>query len=95
MLIKNYLKLNISFYISLILAFLILLLPKEYKVGMYGVTLIAYFQVLLVLFMSLNFIVLFVIDMMRGEFKNVIIRSIITFLIVLISVQYWFWTSSL
>ncbi len=92
---RNYSKLNVSFYISLSLAFLILFLPKEYKVGMYGVTLIAYFQLLLILFLFLNFIVLFVIDMKHREFKDVIIRFIITSLIVIISVQYWFWNVSI
>lgn len=86
-------KLNYIFYISLVLSFIILLFPLEYKMGGYTPNILGWIWLILLIPVTLiTFFYLLITDLRNKTNKKELLRRTIFFLaIILLSIMYWFY----
>ena len=88
--IFRYSKLNITFYVSIFLAFILLIVPPRFKMGVYGPNFLGWFWTIILIPVSLiTFLWLLVLDIKGKRKKELLKRTILFFIIIGASVAYW------
>jgi hypothetical protein len=91
----KYQKLNNIFYVSLFLAFFLLLLPPESKSAIYGPNYLGWFWIIInIPIVILLFLYLLFIDLNNNSNNNTkkLLKRILYFLVIIvISIIYWFY----
>ncbi len=88
----NYQKLNNIFFVSLFLAFFLLLLPRELKMAAYAPNYLGWFWIIInIPLIIILFIYLLFIDLKSNNNKRLIKRTVYLLVIVVISILYWFY----
>lgn len=85
-------KLNYTFYICSILSFMVLLLPVKYKIAVYSPSILGWIWLLILIPIALiTYIWLMVLDIKSKKLKKILKRTLFFFLIILLSLIYWFY----
>jgi hypothetical protein len=88
----KYQKLNNIFYVSLFLAFFLLLLPPESKSAIYGPNYLGWFWIIInIPTVILLFLYLLFIDLKNNNTKKLLKRILYFLVIIVISIIYWFY----
>jgi hypothetical protein len=88
----KYQKLNNIFYVSLFLAFFLLLLPPESKSAIYGPNYLGWFWIIInIPIVILLFLYLLFIDLKNNNTKKLLKRILYFLVIIVISIIYWFY----
>lgn len=88
----KYQKLNNIFYVSLFLAFFLLLLPPESKSAIYGPNYLGWFWIIInIPIVILLFLYLLFIDLNNNNTKKLLKRILYFLVIIVISIIYWFY----
>ena len=85
-----YKKLNLLFYLSLPLSFIIFLIPSEFKIAVYSPNYLGWFLLIILLPTTLiSFIWLTVLDFKKNNKQNSVKRFLLLFIIIVLSIIYW------
>ncbi|EDP96257.1 hypothetical protein U8527_09105 [Kordia algicida OT-1] len=87
-------KINIFFYIGLLISFIIFLLPGEYKIAVYTPNYLGWFMLSLAGLSLLTYFWLLMVDFKKKNFKRLLRRTLFLITIIGISVAYWFYKAS-
>ncbi len=88
----NYKRINFTFYFCLIAAFIIHFLPAKLTMGVYTPNLLGWLWALgFIPLTIITFFWLLVLDIKKGKAKNLIYRTIIYILTILIACLYWYY----
>ena len=89
----HYNKINIIYYINLILYFIILFIPVNYKFAVYGPNWLGWIQIISI---PLSFILILWLSILdfRKKRNKIIIRLSIYITVIFISIIYWFYKTN-
>ncbi len=87
-------KLNFIFNLSLGLSFMLLFTPVDWKLGVYGVGILGWFQIICIILSFLLFFILTFIDFKRKAKKEPFNRVKIYLVIILLSLIYWLYQTN-
>lgn len=87
-----YKKISLIFYLALIISFVVLLIPPNYKMGVYTPNLLGWIWLLgLIPLTIITFFWLLILDIKKGKTMNLIYRTIIYILTIFIACLYWYY----
>ncbi len=83
-------KLNIIFYLSLLLNLVLLIFPIDFKMGVYGPNFLGWFWIIFLIPLSIiTFLWLLLIDLKNKKTRQLLKRTIILFISISFFIIYW------
>jgi len=90
--VSIYSKLNITFYLSAILVFILLIIPPRFKMGVYGPNYLGWFWAIILIPTSIiAFLWLLVLDIRNKKVNESLKRTLFFLIVIGFSIVYWFY----
>ena len=93
--INSYKRINIIFYLTLILHFVLTIIPSEYQMRIYSPNYLGWFHLIIIIPVAIiTFLWLLILDIKNKNLSIILSRAFLFILIIGFSIVYWFYQAN-